>query len=173
MKKLGLAVLLLVAGVFASRAQAQVGVYGEVSDTTFTNMVQSKHPVGFTTGVLIEGKNVLHDHVELAGDLQGRFINAGGYNYNGVAIGARAYVPMKWHLRPYAEFAFGFARLNNAADGPKTTDAQLQIDGGIAKKISPHMDVVGDFSYSQFYAFGGEYNPKTASLGVVYYFAKR
>lgn len=173
MKKFVLAVLLLVAGVFASHAQAQVGVYGEFSDTTFTNGFGSRSPGGVSAGVLIEGKNVLHNHVVLAGDLQGRFINASTYNYNGAAVGARAYVPTFWHLRPYAEFAFGFARLKHDGDGPATTDGDIQINGGLTKKISPHMDVVGEFSYSQYYANNGEYNPKTGSIGVIYYFAKR
>jgi hypothetical protein len=41
------------------------------------------------------------------------------------------------------------------------------------KRITPHVDLIGEFSYSQLYAFGGEYNPKTFSVGAVYYLSRR
>lgn len=154
--------------------RAQVGVYGEVVAGKFTNLNGTTWPVGMTTGLLIEGKGVLAHRVILAGDLQGRFLNASGYNFNGAAAGARAYVPVGHGFRPYAEFAFGLARLNHSADfSSATTDAQIQIIGGLMKKLTPHFDATASFAYSQFYAFNGEYNPKYFSAGVVYYFSRR
>jgi hypothetical protein len=174
MKKSGLSVLLILLGIIAQRSQAQVGVYGQVTASKFTNPVGTTWPVGFTGGILVEGRRILHNRLQLAGDIQGRFLNSSGYNYNGLAVGARAYVPLSRGLRPYAEVAVGYARLQHTPDYPSaSTDSQLQFNGGAMKKITPHIDLSADFSYSQYYAFGGEYNPKAVSAGVVYYFNKR
>jgi opacity protein-like surface antigen len=71
----------------------------------------------------------------------------------------------------------GFARYNNTIYTYQpmgaTTDGQIQINGGVAKQVSPRWDVSVDYSYSQFYALGGEYNPKTFGVGLIYHFVKR
>jgi len=54
-----------------------------------------------------------------------------------------------------------------------TTDSQIQINGGLAKRVSPRWDISVDYSYSQYYALGGQYNPKTFSVGAIYHFVKR
>jgi opacity protein-like surface antigen len=44
---------------------------------------------------------------------------------------------------------------------------------GVAKQVSSRWDISVDYSYSQYYALGGEYNPKTFSVGAVFHFVKR
>jgi len=171
-----LAVLLVLGacGVLAHPAQAQAGIYGEFSATKMNNGVTSPNWLyGATVGVLADGPRFLHNRLQLGGDVQGRFVNKDGFNYNGMAIGPRIYVPMR-SFRPYGEFMFGFARLKNAVDASTgTTDGNFQLNVGVAKKLRPHWDVTAEYSYSQYFANNGEYNPKTVSAGVVYYFAKR
>jgi hypothetical protein len=129
--------------------------------------------VGVLAGDLELGK-----HVVVQGDIQGRFLRKSGMSFNGLNLGPRFEFPLRrgaW--TPYGEFMVGFARFNststlNAPNGA-TTDSTLQVNGGVARRFSPHWDGVVEYSYTQFYAYGGEYNPKTFGIGVVYHFVKR
>ena len=178
------AVLLLLVGLAVPRAsQAQVSAYGEFSATDLTNLVNTNILYGATAGVLYDGPTLFH-HMLVSADIQGRFVFGDGEKFNGVNVGPRFSFPLKkrlFRVAPYGEFLVGFARFNgNAAtqffNGPlnnQTTDATMQINAGVAKQVSPRLDVVLDYSYSQYYAYGGQYNPKTGSAGIIYHFVKR
>ena len=174
--KYGWVVLLLLAGVIAPRAaKAQAAVYGDFSISDLHNLVQTDLLPGATVGVLV-GDAHAGSHLVIQGDLQGRFVRKSGESLNGLTVGPRFEFPMKRHgLTPYAEFLVGFARYYGTYLGvtAPTTDATLQVNGGIAKRFSPHWDGDLQYSYAQYYANGGEFNPKTFSIGVIYHFVKR
>lgn len=153
--------------------RAQAGVYGEFSVGKFQNLVNDNLLYGVTTGLVVDGPK-MGGHFQLAGDLQGRFLHKSNFDFDGLTIGPRAYLSLHHGWRPYAEFMVGFARINSAQDySSASTDSTIQVNGGLSKRLNAHWDGVAEYSYSQFYAFGGEYNPKTFSVGAVYYFTKR
>jgi outer membrane autotransporter protein len=156
-------------------AHAQAGVYGEFSVAKMQNLQRDNLLYGVTTGLVVDGAKF--GHFQFAGDLQGRFEHKSQLSFNGVTVGPRVYLFGGHGFRPYAEFMVGFARINSVQDDPDnptpSTDATIQINGGVAKRLNAHWDLAADYSYSQYYAFGGEYNPKTFSVGAVYYFSKR
>jgi hypothetical protein len=172
MKRGWLGLLLLVVGLRAPlAAHAQVSAYGEFSGTYLHNLVTDYTLYGATTGVLIQGPSM--KRFVLSADIQGRFVGSNGRRMDGVTVGPRFSIDLhRLKISPYAEFMIGFARYNNGA-GLATTDGTFQVNGGAAKRVSPRWDVVLDYSYSQFYEGGGEFNPKTVSLGAVYHFVKR
>lgn len=152
---------------------AQAAAYGTFSVTQANNLTTDNTLYGATTGLLLTNLHSIWKF-DLGADLQGRFVHGGNFSMNGMTFGPRVNGPHFIGLQPYAEFLVGFARVQNTADyAHSSTDSTLQINGGVMKRISPHFDVVGEYSYSQFYAFGGEYNPKTISVGGVYHFSRR
>jgi hypothetical protein len=54
-----------------------------------------------------------------------------------------------------------------------TTDNLWGTDAGIAKQITSRLDVVLDYSYTEYGMNDGEYNPQAYSAGVVFHFTKR
>jgi len=176
--KHGWAVLLVLAAVMAPRAsRAQASVYGEFSTSKLTNLLGTNYYYGGTGGVLYDGTRIFH-RVILAADVQARFVNENGHSLNGVAVGPRFEWPIHHNYAPYAEFLVGFDRFVNndpycTCNTTGTTDSAIQINGGIAKQVSSHFDVNAEFGYSQFYAFGGQFNPKTVSIGAIYHFKGR
>jgi hypothetical protein len=168
--------LLLVVGMSPRKSEAQVELYGNFGATLLNNLSTKDTLYGGTGGLIVDGPT--WHHMVISADIQGRFMRKSGESLNGAAAGPRFSFPLKRHgLTPYAEFLVGFARYNNSIYtyqpmGP-TTDGQMQINGGIAKRVSPRWDVDLNYSYSQFYALGGEYNPKEIGAGVIYHFVKR
>lgn len=177
------AVLLLLLGLGVtgrSQAQGSAAVYGEFNVSRFHNLVSDNYLEGGTAGFTFDAFTL--KHVILSGDLQGRFLAGSGRRYSGVAVGPRISVPVRpFHLVPYGELLIGFARFSgntqdafyNGSLANKTTDAQIQLNTGVTKKLTPHFDALLEYSYSQFYAYGGQFNPKTFSAGAVYHFNKR
>jgi len=173
----GWTTLLLLAVFAAPRASsAQVSVYGEVTasdlndGTTGVNFLY-----GGTGGVLVDGPTIFKRMV-LSADVKGRYIDKSGERLVSLLVGPRiAYPIKKFGLSPYAEFAVGFARYRSGTTaGPaNSTDNQWQVEGGLAKRLSPRFDVVADYGYSQFGVNNGEYNPKNISAGVIFHFVKR
>jgi hypothetical protein len=152
---------------------SQVAAYGTFSVTTAQNLVTDNTLYGATTGLLLTKFRSV-GKFDFGADLQGRFVHADNFSLNGITFGPRVQLPQLIGLRPYAEFLVGFARVQNTADSAHpSTDSTIQINGGVMKRITPHVDLVGEFSYSQLYAFGGEYNPKTFSVGGIYHFSRR
>lgn len=163
-------------------AGAQVSIYGEFSSSEFHNLVSRNFLSGATTGVLFEGFQFAR-RLQLSGDIQGRFVAGSGERFDGITVGPRIGVEIHRFggLAPYGEFLVGFARFHgnaatafyNGANNNQTTDGTWQANAGVTKRLSPRWDLVADYSYSQYYAYGGQYNPKTFSLGGVWHFVKR
>lgn len=167
--------LLVVAGIAPRKAEGQAEVYGQFSVTDLTNLTSTDLLYGATTGLVIDGPN--WHHMVISADIQGRFVRKSGEELNSAAAGPRFSFLLKKHgLTPYGEFLVGFARYNTTiypAQNGATTDSQIQVNVGVAKQVSPRWDISADYSYSQYYALGGEYNPKTFSVGAVFHFVKR
>ncbi len=162
----------LLLGVTAPKTSyAQAAVYGEFSVSDLHNAYTTDLLYGATTGVLIDGPTF--HHVLLSGDLQGRFVRKSGESLNGITVGPRVSIHTKYGLVPYAEFMIGFARYNDPTNGGATTDSTFQVNAGVSRHITSHFDAVADYSYSQYYALGGQFNPKTFSIGTIFHFAKR
>jgi hypothetical protein len=152
---------------------AQVAAYGTFSVTKAQNLASDNILYGATTGLVL---TKLHGigKFDFGANLQGRFVSAGNFNLDAITFGPRVLLPRLIGLRPYAEFLVGFAHVKSPADQAQaSTDSTMQINGGVMKRLTPHLDLVGEYSYSQLYSFGGEYNPKTFSVGGVYYFSRR
>jgi len=166
--------LLLVAGLMPGKANAQAEVYGEFTATRISSAVNTDMLYGAATGLVIDGPK--WHRMQISADILGRFVGKSGLSLNGVGAGPRFTFPLKHGWAPYGEFLFGFARFNNTIYTNQlgaTTDGQLQVNGGLAKRVSPRWDIYADFSYSQYYALGGQYNPKSFGLGAMYHFVKR
>ncbi len=181
--KFGWAVLLLWAGLAVagkSQGQGSASVYAEFNTSRFHNLVSDTYLNGATAGLVfdvLKGRGMM-----LSGDLQGRFLAGAGRQYSSASIGPRVSVPVRpFHLVPYGEFLLGYARFSgnaqdasfNTSAGNQTTDSEIQLNAGVSKQVSPHFAAMVEYSYSQFYAYGGQFNPKTFSAGAVYHFAKR
>jgi len=167
-----LVVLLLVGAMIPKAAQAQVSLYGEFSTTDLHNLATTDYLYGASTGVLYDGPTIFR-HLLVSADIQGRFVKKSSELYNGITVGPRFSIPMKHGFAPYGEFLVGFARYNSGAVGGSTTDSTIEINAGLAKRITPRLDLVADYSYAQYYGLGGEYNPKTYGAGVIVHLTKR
>jgi opacity protein-like surface antigen len=130
---------------------------------------------GFTGGLIVDGPT--WHHMTISADIQTRTVRKSGESLTGAGAGPRFSFPLKHGFTPYGEFLVGFARYNNSIytyePMGSTTDGQIQVNGGVAKKVSPRWDISADYSYSQYYALGGEYNPKSFSVGAIFHFVKR
>jgi hypothetical protein len=169
--------IVLLGGAWSS-ARAQVSVYGEFSASDLHNLTSTDYLYGGTAGLLYDGPT-LFKHLLVSADIQGRFVRKSQVAplhaelYNGITVGPRFSVPLKHGISPYGEFLLGFARYDNGAPQGSTTDSTLQINAGAAKRLTPRLDLVADYSYSQYYGLGGQYNPKTYSLGGIFHFTRR
>jgi hypothetical protein len=176
--KYGWVALLVVAGLVAPRAaKAQAEIYGEFSASVMANQIHTFTPFGGTAGILVDGPTLFHK-VVVSADVQGRFVESSSLKLNGATVGPRFSVPVGHSLTPYGEFMVGFARLYS--DGTygtglngSTTDSTIQLNAGVEKKVSAHWDATVEYSYAQYFAVGGQFNPKTFSVGAVYHFVKR
>jgi opacity protein-like surface antigen len=171
--KIGWWVLVVFVGLaIHGEAKGQAAVYGQFGVSDLTNLVQTDLLYGATAGVLYQGP-LIRGHVIISGDIQGRFMRKSGESLNGVTVGPRLSVPLKRGLAPYGEFMVGFARFNHSSLAISTTDSTFQANAGLIKRLSPHWDASVDYSYAQYDALGGEYNPKTFSAGAIFHFVKR
>jgi hypothetical protein len=152
-------------------AHAQAAVYGEFSVDYMHNLTSTDLLYGATTGFLFEAST--SHHVVLSADVQGRFVGKSGDRMDGVTVGPRFSFPLKHGFAPYAEFMIGLARYNNPALGNPATDSTFQVNAGLAKRLTPRFDMVVDYSYAQYDLFGGQFNPKTFSVGTIFHFKKR
>ena len=153
-------------------AHAQASIYGEFSVTDLHNLTSTDILYGGTAGLLYDGPTIFR-HAVVSADIQGRFVDKGGEMLNGITVGPRFSIPARHGITPFGEFMIGFARYNSGQVRGSTTDSTIQLNVGATKQLSPRLDVVADYSYSQYYGLGGEYNPKTFSAGVIYHFTKR
>ncbi len=153
-------------------ASGQASLYGQFSVSKMTNLVTTQYLPGATAGVLLEGAPLL-PHVRLSADIQGRFVESSSLKLNGASVGPRISFPLKHGFDPYAEFMVGFARLYSSTPSTNfngsTTDSEIQINAGLARRISSRWDATIDYSYAQYYAVGGMFNPKTLSVGAIFH----
>lgn len=171
-KLIGFVVTLFVCGG-PSLGHAQMAAYGTFSVTKAQNLTSDNILYGATTGLLLTKFQAVRGF-DFGANVQGRFVRTGNFNLDAVTFGPRVELPRLIGLRPYAEFLVGFAHVKSTSDqAGGSTDSTIQINGGVMKRVTPHVDIVGEYSYSQLYAFGGEYNPKTFSVGGIYYFSRR
>ncbi len=176
--KRGWLVLLVAVVVFAPKqARTQAAVYGEFSSSLFDDPATNRTLYGGTVG-LLDGFVTLH-RVKIDANFQGRIVSGSHESLKSFAIGPRAEVRLFRGFSVYGEGLVGFGRYTSTSSNPNeaapsgTTDAVLEWNGGLSKRLTPHLDAVLEYSYEQLYALGGIYNPKTASIGAVYSFAKR
>ena len=172
MKKLVRLLVCLVAGfLIPGTAHSQVSFYGDFSASKLTYQSNTNVLYGPTIGVFIDLKNL--GPVNFSGDIRGSFVGASGVRLDGLVVGPRLATSVKFlKLKPYAEFMVGFARYNNGQNvvASASTDAEIQINGGIDRPIAKLFDWrVFEYSYAQYYGLGGQYNPKTFSSGVVFH----
>jgi len=178
MKYVWVVLLVLVGALTPRAAKAQAEIYGEFSVSELTNLNKTFTPMGGTVGLLVDGPTLFHK-VVVSADVQGRFVESSSLKLNGAEAGPRFSLVTKKHgITYYGEFLVGFARLYSDGSGAtglngSTTDSEIQLNAGLAKQVAPHWDVSGEYSYAQYYALGGMFNPKTFSVGVVYHFVKR
>jgi opacity protein-like surface antigen len=172
MKRGWMVLLLLIGFAVPAASHAQVSAYGEFSATRYFGTVEQDYFYGVSAGVLIDGPQIFHK-ILVSADIQGRFVGSNGEHLNGVTVGPRLTLP--WHrakLNPYGEFLVGFARYNDGHNN-KSTDDIFEVNAGVTRQLTPRWDGVFEYSYSQYGFNGGEFNPKTFSIGAVYHFVKR
>jgi hypothetical protein len=165
-------VLLALCLVGARPAQAQVSAYADFTASKLTNLVGTSVLYGPTIG--LTATVVPLSHIKIGVDLRGSFLGA-SQRLDGIALGPSFAFSVKG-LKPYAEILVGFARYNDGLGNPSsaTTDGQLDFNGGVDKRITDHIDWrIFEFGYEQYYALGGQFNPKNFSTGIVYHFAQK
>ena len=167
----GLFVVPLIILAAPQALRAQVLVYMEASASDLKSGPAGDYLYGGTAGLLLQGPAVFKRLV-LSGDVQTRYVDHNGERLMGVAVGPRASLPIhRFKLNPYVEFMVGYARYraSTAANAENTTDNQWQVNMGVSRPLSSRLDLVADYSYSQYGANGGEYNPKSYSAGLIFH----
>lgn len=152
-------------------ARAQASVYAEFSTSDLKGGVQTNYLYGGTTGLLVDGPKLFHK-VLLQANLQGRFVQKYGESLYGGTVGPRFVMPFQGKgFRPYAEFLVGFARFDNGVPNNRlvTTDNTFQVGVGATRHIRGRFDGVVDFSYAQYGAENGQYNPHTFGAGILFH----
>jgi len=184
--KFSWAVLLLLVGLAIPRAsQAQVSVYGQFTATQLTNDLTNNfgtdYLYGATAGVVYDGPTVLKRAI-LSADIQAQYgaKSSGGERLVSALVGPRLSVPFKrYKLAAYGDFLVGFGRYRDLSAGTSTltaystTDSLWGAKGGVAKQLTPRLDVVAEYEYVQYGMNDGEYNPMTFGGGVIFHFVKR
>jgi hypothetical protein len=169
-------VILLSAALAAPCASyAQIGVYVEGTASDLQQGPGGNYLYGGTVGLLAEGPR-FWKIAHLSADIQSRFVTNAGERLVGVAVGPRLSLSInKLHLAPYGEFMVGFARYrDSAAPGAlNTTDNQWQANGGVVRRLSPRLDAVVDYDYSQYGTENGKYNPKHFSAGIIFHIVRQ
>ena len=154
---------------------AQASVYGEGSASELQGGPGGDYLYGGTAGLLFDGPTILKKLL-ISGDIEARYVGNAGERLVGVAIGPRiSFAIDRLKLNPYGEFMVGFARYrpSTAAGVQSTTDSQWQANMGLSRRVAARLDVVADYSYSQYGTNDGQFNPKSYSAGVIVHLSKR
>jgi len=173
MKLRNFVLMVLAIGTLPCAVCAQTAVYAEFSASNLQGGPEGDYLYGGQAGVLLDGPKLFH-HVLLQADIQGRFVQVSGEALNSVQVGPRVSLEPKhvFGLVPFAEFNVGFGRYNDGSNH-STTDGLFATQGGLTKRITPHIDALVDYSYA-FYGYNyGIYQPQSYSAGVMYHFKKR
>jgi len=170
-----LGAVLLMCACLTLKLTAQVSVYAAGAASDLKGGPGGDYLYGGTVGVLLEGVTI-RNRLVLSADVQTRYVQANGKRLVGVGIGPRIASPIqRLKLSPYAEFLVGFARYRAStnAGSQNTTDNEWQCNIGLSRQLSSRMDASVEYSYSQFGANNGEFNPKTYAAGVIFHLFKR
>ena len=168
-------VVLALAVAMGKAASAQVSAYVDFSASKLTGGLSTT-----TTNVLygptigISAQVAQKAHLKLSADIRAAFYGD-SMKLDQVAIGPKVGLPLKKY-EVYTEFLVGFARYNDGLGHSTSaaTDAQIEINSGIDRRITQRLDWrVFEFGYEQYYGQGGEFNPKTFSTGVVLHLGAR
>lgn len=179
--------------VCASRATAQVGVYGMVSGERIQNIrcldpagtcaagSGTAKPYGTTFGALYDFKN--YGPITLGGDLRGAVMssNKRADTFSGGASITRHYevlggvratfrTPFKV-LRPYAQISGGLGRANVDSSSPAAYQNHGQIEGfaGLDLALFPVMDLRAiEFGAGEMFG-SGSHGIQQVGLGVVFH----
>jgi Outer membrane protein beta-barrel domain len=182
MKKLSTGLLALLAMLGASlTAHAQVSFYGEFSADYLKGGPQTDVLYGGAGGVVFDGPKVLHDVLLFSGDIQ---VNSGyssaggggyrtGEEYTALTFGPRVTLERTiLKFAPYGQFNVGFARYDDNFSH-SSTDNVYGVQVGATRKISPRLDFLADYSYSNYGYNIRQYTPQTFGVGVAFHLTKR
>ena len=171
------------------QARGQASVYVQGTATNMPGGPGGSYLYGGQGGVLYDGPT-FKSHILLSANIQGGYVTNAGERLVTAELGPRVSFPLhKLKLAPYGEFLVGFGRYrdSSSAKSVNTTDYDFQAGGGVAKQITPRLDVTVSANYGVYgasfpstvpalAAIGVEfqkYNPINYNLGVVYHFVKR
>ena len=150
-------------------ARAQLSLYANFSATRLTDLTASRVLYGPTVGVILDAKSL--PRMNLGVDFRGSFVGSNGARLDGILIGPRVATHIR-KFKPYGEFLIGFARYNNGGNiaGSANTDSEIELNAGLDYKVTKHFDWrVVDYSYGKYFGFGGNFNPREYSTGVVFH----
>jgi opacity protein-like surface antigen len=177
-----LAIALVFAGLASCiPSQAQVAAYGEFTADYLNGGPNTNFLYGGSAGILLDGPKAFNK-ILLSAAIQGNFAYSGatspkapfstGEAYDAATIGPRATFAPFLKLAPYIQFNVGFARYHDNFTH-STTDYVFGGQAGVTRRLTPHLDAVLDYSYSEFGYNSGVYSPQSFSVGALYHFAIR
>ena len=142
MKRNFLAAVLAILVVFAGRANAQFGVYGQFNGTHDSSISGWYH--GFTIGGYDDMAGAGPVHVGF--DIRGSYANNSQYHYRSFLFGPRLAVkPPVLPIRPFIQAAVGFGGNRYTGASPINTHysnkVQYGVIGGLDYTIFPNIDV--------------------------------
>ncbi|CAN5435890.1 hypothetical protein BH10ACI4_BH10ACI4_19750 [soil metagenome] len=162
----------------AATADAQVGVYGKLDLTHFTNNTNKASEWFYGPGIGVYD-NFLHvGPVQLGADLRGNYLFGSKDKYRSLLGGVRVAVkPPLLPIRPYVEGLVGMAGTKSTQSGSFNTASSVsfsstfstkfayQIIGGLDWTILPHLDLrVAEVGYGRVSAVSSGVNPPSSSI---------
>ena len=170
--------LFLVLSFSVLSADAQVGVYGKLDLTHFSNNTNKTSEWFYGPGIGIYDCFLHVGPVQLGADLRGNYLFGSNDKYRSVLGGVRVAVkPPLLPIRPYAEGLIGIAGTKSSQTGSFNTASSVsfsntfgtkfayQILGGVDWTILPHLDLrLAEVGYGQASAVSSEVNPPSSSI---------
>ena len=159
-------------------AGAQIGVYGKLDLTHFTNNTNKASEWFYGPGIGIYDDFLHVGPVQLGADLRGSYLIGSNDRYRSVLGGVRVAVkPPLLPIRPYAEGLIGVAGTKSNQSGSFSTANSVsfsntfgtkfayQILGGVDWAILPHVDFrVIEVGYGRASAVSSETNAPSSSM---------
>jgi hypothetical protein len=170
--------LLLILFFSAASSNAQIGVYGKLDLTHFTNNGNKASEWFYGPGIGIYD-NFLHvGPVQLGADLRGTYSFGDKDKYRSVLGGVRIAVkPPLLPIRPYAEGLVGVAGTKSNQTGSFSTANSVsfsntfgtkfayQVLGGVDWTILPHLDLrLAEIGYGRVSPVSSGVNPQSSSI---------
>ena len=153
-------------------AQKEATVFADFTAAKLTNLDATYVLYGPTVGIDLDLAR--RYGVKFGVDLRGGFYAGGGKKLDGVNFGPRLSKRVKGFV-PYGEFLIGFQRYNNGLGqaNSATTDDEFQVNLGVDRAVTKRFDARLEFGYEEYFALGGQFNPKIFSGGLVYHLTRR